>query len=386
MLLPVAAAGGWIAGRHSFNKRSTDNLWNHATSYHRDLHQLLTERQTDENNADALDFGQLGSVEHDAAETHLALGNLFRRRGDVERAIQLHGSLIDKAELSDDLRAEARLELARDYASAGLMDRSEEQFRELLDNDAHVAESYENLLLIFERASDWNRAIELAHEYQARCECDLAERISHYNCELAEQARRKNDYQLVESKLSAALEIDSHCARANMLFAELALERSDFQQAIEYYEEVEKHSPELMPEIISPLFGALEQLGDSERLRRYVDRIRSRYNAYSVIKTTRDMIENLDGPEHADLFFKEQIVKRPSLKGLRDWARGQLKHSRSGERGKVAVMCDMLDSVVEDKPAYVCESCGFGAQTLHWRCPGCGSWNTVATVIGAEGE
>ncbi len=386
MLLPVAAAGGWVAGRHSLNKRSSDNLWNHATSYHRDLHQLLSERQSDENSVDALDFGQIGSVEHDAAETHLALGNLFRRRGDVERAIQVHRSLIDKDELSDDLRAEARLELARDYDSAGLMDRSEEQFRKLLEQDLYVAESYENLLLIFERASDWNRAIELAHEYQSRCNSDLAARISQYNCELAEIARRKKDFQLVESKLSAALKIDPQCARASMQFAELAIERGDFQDAIEYYEQVEKHRPELMPEIISPLFNALKQLDDSERLRRYVDRIRSRYNAYSVIKTTRDMIENLDGPEQADRFFKEQIVKRPSLKGLRDWARGQVKNSRAGERDKVAVMCDMLDRVVEDKPAYVCESCGFGAQTLHWRCPGCGSWNTVATVIGAEGE
>lgn len=386
MLLPVAAAGGWVAGRHSLNKRSTDHLWTHATSYHRDLHQLLTERQNGENSADALDFGHLGSVEHDAAETHLALGNLFRRRGDVERAIQVHRSLLDKVELSDSLRAEARLELARDYDSAGLMDRSEEQFRILLDEDRHVADSYENLLLIFERASDWNRAIELAHEYQTRCGCNLAARISHYNSELAVLARRRGDYQLVESKLNAALEIDPQCARANMLFAELALERGDHQKTIEYYEQVEAHRPELIPEIISPLFDALVALDDNEKLRAYIDRIRSRYNAYSVIKTTRDMIEKLDGPEQADRFFKEQIVNRPSLKGLRDWARGQLEYSRSGEREKVAVMCDMLDRVVEEKPAYVCESCGFGAQALYWRCPGCSSWDTVATVIGAEGE
>ena len=308
MLLPVAAGAGWFAGRRSLSKRAPDKLWSYATSYHRDLHLLLSDRQMDGESADSPEFHNLGDIDHDAAETHLALGNLFRRRGDVERAIQVHGSLIDKQELNDDVRADARLELARDYDSAGLIDRAEELFKILLSENQHVEDCYENLLLIYERASDWHRAIDLADEYQSRCHCDLGDRVSHYHCELAEDARKENDMAGMENLLNAALTRNPQCARTNILCAELALSRDDFGEAIERYECVEKYRPELLPEIISPLFNALEQLGDKQRLRDYVERIRSRYNAYSVIKTTRDMIEKLDGPQMSDLFFKEQIL------------------------------------------------------------------------------
>jgi len=141
-----------------------------------------------------------------------------------------------------------------------------------------------------------------------------------------------------------------------------------------------------MPEIISPLFESLEASGNRDALRDYVDRIKGRMNAYSVIKVTRDMIEKLSGQTDADQFFKDQIVKRPSLKGLRDWARGQLAKSPVSEREKVAAMCDMLDQVVNDKPSYQCLDCGFRGQSIYWRCPSCGHWDTVQTIIGAEGE
>ena len=386
MLLPVAAGLGWLAGRRSNGNETADSLWPDARSYHRDLHLLLSDRDHDNTAPDSLEFDSLGNADHDAAETHLALGNLFRRRGDVDRAIRVHGSLLGKNELSDELRAEARLELARDYDSAGLLDRSEEQFGLLLKDNQHVDACYENLLSIFERGSEWQRAIETAKEYQSRGGVNMGHRIAHYYCELAQNARRENNLSGMKKYLADALAEDRECARANMLHAELAMQHEDYHEAIRRYEMAEKQRPELAPEVISPLFDALERLDDSERLREFIQRIRHRFNAYSVIRRTRDAIEKLDGQSAADLFFKEQIVKRPSLKGLRDWARGQLERSRPGERENVGVMCDMLDRVVEDKPGYLCESCGFRAQALHWRCPGCSSWDTVATVIGAEGE
>ena len=165
--------------------------------------------------------------------------------------------------------------------------------------------------------------------------------------------------------LADALKRDPESARANIALAQLAVGENNFTEAIKHYGRVEQQRPELMPEIISPLFDSLEQLADESRLRAYIDRIKGRRNAYSVIKTTRQMIERLDGEAAAEKFFKEQIVKRPSLKGLRDWARGQLEKSRPNERGKVGVMCDMLDQVVKDKPGHVCSACGFRAQTMH---------------------
>ena len=386
MLLPVAAAGGWLAGRRNAIANGPDRFWSDATSYHRDLHSLLNETGTDAVAEDTLALGKPVSVEQDAAETHIALGNMFRRRGDLDSAIRIHASLTGKTQLDDAVRAEAQLELARDYDSAGLLDRSEAQFRALLKANKQVEPSYEHLLQISERASDWHRAIEIADEFQNRTGRDLGQRVAHFYCEIAEERATAGEISDARSWMQHALKRDPECARANIGLAQLAVSEKNFVEAIECYGKVEQQRPELMPEIISPLFDSLEQLDDEKRLRAYIDRIKGRLNAYSVIKTTRNMIERIDGESAADKFFKDQIVKRPSLKGLRDWARGQLEKSRPNERGKVGVMCDMLDQVVKDKPGYVCSECGFRAQSLHWRCPGCNTWDSVHTVIGAEGE
>ena len=118
----------------------------------------------------------------------------------------------------------------------------------------------------------------------------------------------------------------------------------------------------------------------------FLKRIYSQRNAYSVIRSTRAVIAERHNPQLADRFFKDQILKRPSLKGLRDWAHDQLELCKPDEREKVQVICDLLDNVVEDKPAYRCKLCGFQGNVMHWRCPSCEQWDSVSTIIGVEGE
>lgn len=382
LLLPVAAAGGWFAARRSTSEGNPDRFWDHASNYHRGLNYLLNEQQ---GKADDL-FLSSADVNQETAETHLALGNMFRRRGEVDRAIRVHKSLNDKLQLSEAMRADALLELARDYDKAGLLDRSEKLFRQLIEQGHKVEISYQNLLSIYEREKDWERAIDIALEYSRHTNKNMYGLIAHYYCELAVVADRAGLEDEALEHLQKALIHDVDCARASVMWGELALRRKDYAKAIERFEFVEKHRPELMPEIISPMFEALSASGNQQALRDYIERIKSRLNAYSVIKKTRGLIEQLDGKDEADEFFKDQIVARPSLKGLRDWAQGQLQKSPEKEREKVAAMCNMLDQVVRSKPSYQCSNCGFRGQSLHWRCPSCGHWDSVQTIIGAEGE
>jgi len=170
------------------------------------------------------------------------------------------------------------------------------------------------------------------------------------------------------------------------MIAELALTSGDPQTAIERYALVEEQRPELMPEIIERRFEALSATEDSAQLYSFVDHVRSQRNAYSVVRKTRDVIEHIHSAEAADKFFKAQVLKRPSLRGLRDWVSDQLPLSRPGEREKVQVILDLLDQVTEDKAAYQCSHCGFQGNVLHWRCPSCGTWDSVKTIIGVEGE
>jgi len=381
LLLPVAAAGGWFAAKRS-TQRSTDELWNYSSDFHEGLNELLNEPK--ELPADL--FDNISNIDKDTADTHIALGNLYRRRGDVNRAIRLHESLIDKTELSSEVHAAAMIELAQDYDSAGLLDRSEETLRKLIDQGQRLPDAYANMLQLHERERDWGLAIEVAAEVEKVTSEDQSRLIGHYYCELAQEAKESGYKEEAMGLLGSALERHSQCARAHKMLAEIARSDGENTLAIKHYAEVEKTRPALMPDIIDDWFAALESSDDKTALREFVEYIKDRKNAYSVVRTTRGIIEKLDGMDSADRFFKDQILQRPSLKGLRDWAQDQVAISKPGEREKVQIICALLDKVVEDKPGYRCGRCGFLGNMLHWRCPGCNNWDSVQPIIGVEGE
>ena len=134
------------------------------------------------------------------------------------------------------------------------------------------------------------------------------------------------------------------------------------------------------------MFLALRESGDTGALQRYLDYIRSRQNSYSVVKLARDAIGELESQDSANTFFVEQLALRPSLKGLRDWAEGELQSARETEKHKIAPMVQMLRTVVDEKSIYRCVNCGYRCNQILWRCPGCEQWDTVNVIIGAEGE
>ncbi|MDO6462049.1 lipopolysaccharide assembly protein LapB [Granulosicoccaceae sp. 1_MG-2023] len=385
LLLPVAYLAGWWSGRKGaglapackVRRRPSD-----ARSYVRGLNYLISEQQDK-----AIDlFVGIDRLDQEMVETQLALGNLFRNRGQFDHAIRIHENLVTRAAAHSDAHADALLELAADYSASGLFDRAEEIYGDLLNNKRHADTARDALIGIFEREKDWPRAIRLAEEQQRSGEHYRQIQLGHYYCELAEQAVRNDERETARLYLKKALAEHPASARANILRANLAMGRGDYSRAIECYTAVEKANPDLAPEIISPLLEAFERAGDTRALKAYIRHVRSRNNAYSVIRVTQQAIRRIDGDAAADRFFKEQILKRPSLKGLRDWAQSELDKNKRGEKDKFAVIINMLDSVVEDKPAYVCSACGFEARSLHWQCPSCGTWDSVRTFIGAEGE
>lgn len=386
LLLPVAYLAGWWSGRKGVGlapgckvrQRPSD-----ARSYVRGLNYLISEQQDK-----AIDlFVGIDRPDQEMVETQLALGNLFRRRGQFDHAIRIHENLVSRAAIGSAPHADAQLELANDYTASGLLDRAEELYGALLTDQRHADTALDSLIGIFEREKDWQRAIRLAEEEQQRSGGHYRQiQLGHYYCELAEHAVSSGDLQTARDFLKKALTEHPTSARANILRATLAMGRGDYARAIECYTAVEKQNPDLTPEIITPLLEAYERSGDTRALQNYIKHIRGRNNAYSVIRVMRAAIARIDGEAAAERFFKEQILKRPSLKGLRDWAQGELEKNKRGEKDKFAVIINMLDSVVEDKPSYVCSACGFQARSLHWQCPSCGTWDSVRTFIGAEGE
>ena len=380
-LLPIAAAAGWIAAKRN-DVRKTRAFWDYTSEFHQGLNVLLSDKQDKPIEL----FNNATSADRNAAETHIALGNHYRQRGDMERSVFMHQSVLDNGELDENVRAAARFELARDYDSAGLLDRSEAEFKELIKSGHRVSDAYQSLLHLHERESDWNQAIKVALDAEHETEHNFGRRVAHYYCELASGSIKNGESEAANSQLLQALEHDDTCARVSMMLATLALEAGQYSQASTLYERVEELSPELMPEIIDRRFEVLRQSGNDAEFDRFLKRIHSQRNAYSVIRSTRTVIAGRHNPQLADRFFKDQILKRPSLKGLRDWAHDQVELSKPDEREKVQVICDLLDKVVEDKPAYRCNQCGFQGNVMHWRCPSCEQWDSVLTIIGVEGE
>jgi len=380
-LLPVAAAAGWFAGRRSSVVRP-EAFWNYSAHFHESLNELLN------HTGDLPDdlFDKLSNTERDTADTHIALGNLYRRRGDTNRAILLHESLLNRPELGEQVHAAALLELAQDYDSAGLLDRSEQTLRKLVDTNNRLPDAYAALQALRERERDWLAAIEVADESQRVTGADNDAIVAHYYCELASNAQSAGNVLEANELAAKALHRSDRCARAHMQLAEIASSRGDYAHALSHYEKVEILRPQLMPDIIDARFDALIKTDDALALRSFIDRIRERRNAYSVVRTTREVIKKTDGLDKADRFFKQQLLQRPSLKGLRDWAQDQVAISKPDEREKVQIIYTMLDTVVEEKPTYRCGRCGFLGNELHWRCPSCSNWDSVEPIIGMEGE
>lgn len=383
LLLPVAAASGWWAGRRSGRRqRGRDRRAPSGEDYFRGLNYLLNEQQDE-----ALEvFIRLVEVDSETIETHLALGNLFRRRGEVDRAIRIHQNLIARPNLDEESRALALLELARDYMRAGVLDRAEGLFRELVRSRTHEVEAARQLLTIYEREREWQKAIETARRLQRISGRHMGSVIAHYHCELADLERRRGDPKAARHLASRALAADPDSVRASILEGDLAVEAGQHRQAVRAFRRVETQDAAFLPEVIDPLLDSMKRAEHPSVLNAYIDRLRGRYNGFSVVRAATRVIREREGEAAARRFFREQVAQRPSLRGLREWVADEMDNASEQSRPAAEVVLGMLDQLLESKPVYHCQQCGHQGKVLHWQCPGCRNWNTVKPIIGIEGE
>lgn len=325
-------------------------------------------------------------VDDSSFDIYRTLGDAFRRRGEYARAIGVHEHLLTSGKLGSQQRRKAILELSRDYAGAGLLDRVESLLVPLVQEDPTEQEVSTQLLRLYEKQQDWQRAIDLATNNLSIPELERNELISQYCCEIASIKELEDNLQESENWLNRALKIEPTCSRALLMLGRQSIQIKDFDTALEYFNELEWHHPELSPEIAESVFYALQESGNSEAMQQRIDYIKKRHNSYSVIKLARDAISQLEGEKSASDFFIEQVARRPSLKGLRDWAERELETTKPQDKEKVAAMVEMLRHVVEEKPVYRCDRCGYRCKQIQWRCPGCENWSSVKVIIGAEGE
>lgn len=374
LLLPVAAASGWWAAQRDAARRSPG--YDRRAEYFRGLNYLLDEKPDR-----AIEvFGRIVASEPDTVEAQLTLGNLFRRRGEVDRAIQLHGELLARNDLTPTLHARAQFELAEDYLRAGLFDRAEELFLDVVAQPEYRAHALARLLSIYEQEKDWRKAIDHCRLVEQATGLSKRTAAAHYCCELAEETIAAGDTELANRWLEQALALDSHGARAPMRQARLASAQGDYAAAAEHYRRAVRQAPAYLPEVLEPLKACYLALGREVDWLAWLREIAAGDHSGAVSAALAEALRRLEGPAAALAFLEAEIRVHPSMDGLRYLIDLKLGAAEPVRIGDLELLYRIGRDLLERGPRYRCDNCGFVGKALHWQCPGCKAWSTVKPV------
>ena len=369
LLLPIAALSGWLAARNHYKKYYVRQSSPFNPDYFKGLNYLLNE-QPDK----AIDiFIRLLEVNSETVETHLALANLFRRRGETDRAIRIHQNLIARPTLTPIQRNQALVELGLDYMNAGVLDRAEQLFLELLDKPSPPFQAYEQLLRIYQQEKDWSKAIEMAKNIESHSKKKLGPIIAQFFCELAEQ-QLKISPNTVPALLKQAHTNDQNCIRATLLEADLYISTNNFKKALKSLLRTEQQSHLFISEALPRLLTCYQQMNNLIAFESWLRTLLNRHpNITSAQVMLTHVIQQQHGSQKAQEYLHHQLQQHPSVEGLHTL----ISLGESSNPILIPLVQDITETLVRRGHRYTCPNCGFSGKKLHWNCPGCKQWGTI---------
>ncbi|HEY4074070.1 MAG TPA: lipopolysaccharide assembly protein LapB [Herbaspirillum sp.] len=368
--IPVFFGLGWLAARVDINQLVSESR-TLPRGYFKGLNFLLNE-QPDK----AIDaFIEIVKLDPETVELHFALGNLFRRRGETERAIRVHQNLLARPDLPADQRTQAQFELGEDYLKAGLLDRAEENFNYLIDTP-YGAQAGRALLEIYQREKEWLRAIEAARSLQQSGAGGRQREIAQFYCELAQDELVRSHADEAMKLLEQALADDRKSVRATMLLGDAFLLKDDIEGALAVWRRVEHQSVPHVALVAKRLMDGHERVG---RMREGVNLLRT----YLAEAPSIDLLEvvfkgvlELDGVEAANQLVSEELRRTPTLLGLDKFLEARLMNAPAEIQPELAVVKTLVHGYTQKLARYQCSHCGFKARQFYWQCPGCNRWET----------
>ena len=372
LVIPIAFAFGWMASRYDLKTLLSESA-NLPRSYFRGLNFLLNE-QPDQ----AIDaFIEVVKLDPETIELHFALGNLFRRRGETDRAIRIHQNLLSRADLPVNERDHALFELGQDFLKAGLLDRAEEALSRL-DAGEYARDAQRALLTIYEIEKEWARAIDAARRLETMGAEPLGKEIAQFYCELAQDALARKDAAEAALQLDLALQANAHNVRATILAGDVALARGDYAEAIEVWRRVETQNPSYLPLVAEKLMKAYAALScpqdGAALLKGYVEQ----YGSSDLLDVAYPHVAQLCGEEAAYALARAQMRAAPNLTGMTRLLDAQIASADEPRRGELELMRTLIKQRTKNLPRYTCQNCGFRARLFYWQCPGCSGWETYA--------
>lgn len=358
--LPIAFGLGWFASRLDLRQLRIENRLA-PKAYFRGLNFLLNEQQDQAIDA----FIEAVQNDPDTSELHFALGNLFRRRGEYERAVRVHEHLLSRGDLSRADRQRAQHALALDFLKAGLLDRAEEALRKLEDSP-YAEQALLALLAIYERTRDWPQAAEIAHRLDAVGSGGrFTGRQAHYLCEQAATAAPADAEQL----LQRALKLAPQAPRPAMDLAALRRRAGDAPGAFALLSDLARAAPASVPLLARPLVEAAIACGRQDEARAI---LRESYDAVATLDVLDGITALESDPEQARDWYVRHLQREPSLVAAAKWIAGEkLEHEQFHPDVQRA-----LDHAVKPLTRYRCAACGFEAKQHFWQCPGCQAWDS----------
>jgi lipopolysaccharide assembly protein B len=383
LLLPAAAWSGWWVASRNFSGKTSAHTNRLSREYVVGLNYLLNE-QPDK----AVDiFIKLLDVDSETVETHLALGSLFRRRGEVDRAIRIHQNLIARPQLSLLERKEALMALGQDYMSAGVFDRAERIFLEVVElGGTRETRSLHGLLAIYEQEKAWENALDVIKKLELSTGQSMHIQAAHYYCEIASQAIKSNSFEKAQNATRQALAIDKQSVRASLLQATLDMKYGRFKQAVKALKRVLHQDPEYLSEIIEPLIICYSELDLMNECVEFLEQTITDYPRASTIFVIAEYLRSNKNIDVAIDFVSEKLGTYPSIKGLNHLIFWHLESAHGKVRDKLQMLHDITSKFLENKPIYRCGHCGFGGKHLHWHCPSCKQWGRMKPIQGLEGD
>lgn len=382
LLLPVAALSGWYLARRGNSRTRLRSSQNIPPEYLKGLNYVLNEQQ---DKAIEL-FIKMLEVDSDTVETHLALGNLFRRRGEVDRAIRIHQNLIARPTLSSEQRSLALLELGTDYMRSGLFDRAEDLFMELVESNQYITQALTELLDIYQQEKEWNNAIQIARRLETVSGDRLNSEIAQFNCELAEQNLEAGSEKDARNYIKRALNMDPKCVRASMLEGRLEQREDNYKTAIRAYKRVVKQDVECLPEVIEPILECHRKTGKLQEFMEYLADLAQGHTGITPVLYLTDLIEETKGVDTAVDYLSTELKRRPTVRGVDRLIEFELSRADGEFRESLETIKGLTANLLTNYSIYKCKQCGFDAIRLHWLCPSCKRWNTIKRVYGVEGE
>ena len=380
-LIPAAAWSGWILARKKFSRGEQKRNHHFSSRYFQGLNYLLDEQP---DKAIAV-FIEMAEVTADTVETHLALGSLFRRRGEVERAIRVHQNIISKPGLQERQKTRALLELGEDYMRAGLFDRAESLFSELTERETHAPSALRHLLDIYQQEKDWEKALQQAQKLESVTEEKMGLVMAHFCCELAEIDFAADKPVAARKQLRQARRYYPECVRARFILAKIASQQEMYSEALDVYEDIAEMDVEHIPEILESYLECAEKAGEDPRALAKIESWAEQYDGVSLLLSQTDIIREQQGLDAATRNLADALTQRPSVKGLDRLIELKLEGGPETESGD-EILRAVAQKLLVRQPSYRCTHCGYAGHSHHWQCPSCKNWSTTRIIRGVLGE